>query len=414
MNSPAVNHSCDQVQQPLLAMDKVLKLLLSKAKTPNQTYNVLLDDSLNRVLAQDIFSTINVPEFDNSAVDGYAIALWPNQINTPEVLNFKITDRIPAGILGKALAPGCTARIFTGAPIPSGANCVVMQEACEVSVDNNNIQTWQPLALNENIRPMGNDILIGDVILPMGTQLKPQDITLAASIGTSELSVFKKITVGVFFTGDELVEPGNDLMNAQIFNSNRYALIAMLKTLNCKVVDLGNIQDNLNATCEALTSLATNCDLIITTGGVSVGEKDYIKPALEKLSKLSLWRINMKPGKPLAFGNIGKTAFIGLPGNPVSAMVTFLLFARPFIKKIQGINHHTNQPSLVKCDFDWHRAIPRREFIRVQLDTSASPALASPYTKQGSDILSSLVCLKYQKTPPLTKVKFSIIIHSTS
>jgi|JYMV01.1.fsa_nt_gi molybdopterin molybdotransferase len=391
MNNQEVDCGCDQVQQPLLAMDEALDFLLNAVVVNTNTHTVSLDNSLYQVLAQDVCSTINVPDFDNSAMDGYAINLKEDQVNISGGVNFEVTDRIPAGSIGNTLAPGCAARIFTGAPIPKGANTVIMQEECEVSEDGKSIETWRPLSINENIRPMGNDIQTGDVILRAGMQLKPQDVALAASVGVAELEVFKKLKVGVFFTGDELVEPGNALNMGEIFNSNRYALVALLKQLNCEVINLGNIKDNLDSTCKALETLASDCDLIMTTGGVSVGEEDHVKPAVEKLGKLSLWRIKMKPGKPLAFGNVGKAAFIGLPGNPVSAMVTFFLFARPFIKKMQGVSHYKNQTTQVQCDFDWRRPRPRREFVRVKLDHSTIPASANLYPKQGSDVLSSVV-----------------------
>jgi molybdopterin molybdotransferase len=391
MNNQEVDCGCDQVQQPLLAMDEALDFLLNAVVVNTNTHTVSLDNSLYQVLAQDVCSTINVPDFDNSAMDGYAINLKEDQVNTSGGVNFEVTDRIPAGSIGNTLTPGCAARIFTGAPIPKGANTVIMQEECEVSEDGKSIETWRPLSINENIRPMGNDIQTGDVILRAGMQLKPQDVALAASVGVAELEVFKKLKVGVFFTGDELVEPGNALNMGEIFNSNRYALVALLKQLNCEVINLGNIKDNLDSTCKALETLASDCDLIMTTGGVSVGEEDHVKPAVEKLGKLSLWRIKMKPGKPLAFGNVGKAAFIGLPGNPVSAMVTFFLFARPFIKKMQGVSHYKNQTTQVQCNFDWRRPRPRREFVRVKLDHSTIPASANLYPKQGSDVLSSVV-----------------------
>ena len=391
MKNQEVDCGCDQVQQPLLAMDEALDFLLNAVVINTNTHLVSLDNSLYQVLAQDVCSTINVPDFDNSAMDGYAINLKEDQVNISGGVNFEVTDRIPAGSIGNTLAPGCAARIFTGAPIPKGANTVIMQEECEVSEDGKSIETWRPLSINENIRPMGNDIQTGDVILRAGMQLKPQDVALAASVGVAELEVFKKLKVGVFFTGDELVEPGNALNMGEIFNSNRYALGALLRQLNCEVVNLGNIKDNLDSTCKALETLASDCDLIMTTGGVSVGEEDHVKPAVEKLGKLSLWRIKMKPGKPLAFGNVGKAAFIGLPGNPVSAMVTFFLFARPFIKKMQGVSHYKNQTTQVQCDFDWRRPRPRREFVRVKLDHSTIPASANLYPKQGSDVLSSVV-----------------------
>jgi molybdopterin molybdotransferase len=391
MNNQEVDCGCDQVQQPLLAMDEALDFLLNAVVINTNTQLVSLDNSLYQVLAQDVCSTINVPDFDNSAMDGYAINLKEDQVNTPGGVSLEVTDRIPAGSIGNTLAPGCSARIFTGAPIPQGANTVIMQEECEASEDGNRIEIWRPLSLDENIRPMGNDIQANDVILRAGLQLKPQDVALAASVGVAELEVFNKLKVGVFFTGDELVEPGNTLNKGEIYNSNRYALVALLKQLNCEVINLGNIKDDLDSTCKALEILASDCDLIMTTGGVSVGEEDHVKPAVEKLGKLSLWRIKMKPGKPLAFGHVGKAAFIGLPGNPVSAMVTFFLFARPFIKKMQGVSNHKNQTTQVQTNFDWRRPRPRREFVRVKLDHSTIPASANLYPKQGSDVLSSIV-----------------------
>ncbi|CAC9598905.1 Molybdopterin molybdenumtransferase (EC 2.10.1.1) [uncultured Gammaproteobacteria bacterium] len=391
MNKQKIDSTCDQGLQPLLTMSEALEFLLNASILNTNTCSVSLDDALRKILADDIYANINVPEFDNSAMDGYAIALKPEQISTPGILNFKITDRIQAGGTGSTLAPGCAARIFTGAPIPQGANTVIMQEVCEVSKDGCSIETWQPLSLNENIRPLGNDISSGDVILKKGRQLKAQDIALTASIGVKELRVFKQLKVGLFFTGDELIEPGETLKNGEIFNSNRYALVALLTQLNCNIVNLGNIKDDFNATLNALDTLADDCDLIITTGGVSVGEEDHVKPAVEKLGKLSLWRIKVKPGKPLAFGHIGKSAFIGLPGNPVSAMVTFFLFAQPFIKKMQGMSNYKNQPIQVQTNFDWLKPKPRREFVRVRLDHTTMPASASLYPKQGSDVLSSIV-----------------------
>ena len=324
-------------QQPLLTTDEALNFMLERAKVNVDIVAASLDGCLNQVLASDIYANINVPGFDNSAMDGYAIALKPEQINTSTKLNFKITDRIPAGTIGNTLAPGCAAQIFTGAPIPQGANTVVMQERCKLSADGKSIETYHPLSTQENINPMGNDIKKNAVILSAGKQLQPEDIAIAASVGVAQLPLFKKIKVGVFFTGDELLEPDSVLSEGKIFNSNRYALVALLHKLGCEVINLGNVKDDLKTTCQALETLKTDCDLIMTTGGVSVGEEDYVKPAVEKLGNLSLWRIKMKPGKPLAFGNVGKAAFIGLPGNPVSVMVTFFIFAQPFIKKMQGI-----------------------------------------------------------------------------
>jgi molybdopterin molybdotransferase len=392
MNSQQVDCGGDETpQQPLISTDKALEILIDSANIIDGTVFVGLEEALNSVLASDIQSNINVPSFDNSAMDGYAINLDDNLVNISGESSFIITDRISAGTTGKTLLPGCAARIFTGAPIPRGANTVIMQEECELIDGDTKIKIYRPLTLNENIRPCGNDIQIGDVILRSRIKLKPQDIALVASVGVNEIEIINTVKVGVFFTGDELVEPGNTLKDGQIYNSNRYSIVALLNNLGCNVVNLGNVEDTLESTCEALKKLMHDCDIIMTTGGVSVGEEDHIKAAVQRLGKLTLWRIKMKPGKPLAFGKVGNAAFIGLPGNPVSATVTFLLFARPFIKKMQGLSDYLNQTVKVESNFNWKRSKPRREFVRVRIDNSSIPAKANMYPKQGSDVLSSIV-----------------------
>jgi len=390
MNSQSTNSSSAMFNDSLMSADDALSFLIDSASVTAKTEAVSLDDSLGRILASDIHSTINVPGFDNSAMDGYTIALNDSQV-AQENLNFKVVDRIAAGSTGKDLNSGSAARIFTGAPIPKGANTVVMQEECKLSEDKSQITVARAINLNENIRPTGNDILKGNVILSSGNQIKPQDISLAASVGVGELVVFKKIKVGVFFTGDELVEPGNPLSPGKIYNSNRYALVALLKQVGCDVVNLGNIEDKLDATCDALEALESQCDLIMTTGGVSVGEEDHVKPAVEKLGELNLWKIRMKPGKPLAYGKVKQTPFIGLPGNPVSSFVTFCIFSLPFIKKMQGNSNYESKILKVKTNFDCKRAKPRREYARVRIDHSTETPLANLFPKQGSDVMSSVV-----------------------
>ena len=390
MNSQSTNSSSAMFNDSLMSADDALSFLIDSASVTAKTEAVSLDDSLGRILASDIHSTINVPGFDNSAMDGYTIALNDSQV-AQENLSFKVVDRIAAGSTGKDLNSGSAARIFTGAPIPKGANTVVMQEECKLSEDKSQITVARAINLNENIRPTGNDILKGNVILSSGKQIKPQDISLAASVGVGELVVFKKIKVGVFFTGDELVEPGNPLSPGKIYNSNRYALVALLKQVGCDVVNLGNIEDKLDATCDALEALESQCDLIMTTGGVSVGEEDHVKPAVEKLGELNLWKIRMKPGKPLAYGKVKQTPFIGLPGNPVSSFVTFCIFSLPFIKKMQGNSNYESKILKVKTNFDCKRAKPRREYARVRIDHSTETPLANLFPKQGSDVMSSVV-----------------------
>ncbi|MDB9950914.1 molybdopterin molybdotransferase MoeA [Candidatus Thioglobus sp.] len=390
MNSQSTNLSSAMFSDSLMSADDALSFLIDSASVTAMTEAVSLDDSLGRILASDIHSTINVPGFDNSAMDGYTIALNDTQV-AQENLSFDVVDRIAAGSTGNDLKIGNAARIFTGAPIPNGANTVVMQEECTLSEDKSQITVKRAINLNENIRPTGNDILKDNVILSSGRQIKPQDISLAASVGVGELVVFKKIKVGVFFTGDELVEPGNPLTPGKIYNSNRYALVALLKQVGCDVINLGNIEDKLDATCEALEALESQCDLIMTTGGVSVGEEDHVKPAVEKLGELNLWKIRMKPGKPLAYGKVKQTPFIGLPGNPVSSFVTFCIFSLPFIKKMQGNSNYESKILKVKTNFDCKRAKPRREYARVRIDHSTETPLANLFPKQGSDVMSSVV-----------------------
>ena len=390
MNSQSTNSSSAMFSDSLMSADDALSFLIDSACVTAMTEAVSLDDSLGRILANDIHSTINVPGFDNSAMDGYTIALNDTQV-AQENLSFDVVDRITAGSTGNDLKIGNAARIFTGAPIPNGANTVVMQEECTLSEDKSQITVKRAINLNENIRPTGNDILKDNVILSSGRQIKPQDISLAASVGVGELVVFKKIKVGVFFTGDELVEPGNPLTPGKIYNSNRYALVALLKQVGCDVINLGNIEDKLDATCEALEALESQCDLIMTTGGVSVGEEDHVKPAVEKLGELNLWKIRMKPGKPLAYGKVKQTPFIGLPGNPVSSFVTFCIFSLPFIKKMQGNSNYESKILKVKTNFDCKRAKPRREYARVRIDYSTEIPLANLFPKQGSDVMSSVV-----------------------
>ena len=390
MNNQAVNCDSPVFNQSLMSVDEALEFLLDASVTTEKKESVSLDNSLSRILAFDIHSTINVPGFDNSAMDGYAIALSDNQL-LQNNLSFDIVDRIPAGSTGNELNKGCAARIFTGAPIPKGANTVIMQEECEVSEDGVQITIARAIKLNENIRPTGNDIVEGDVILSSGKQIQPQDISLASSVGVGELIVYKKIKVGVFFTGDELVEPGTPLSSGKIYNSNRYALVALLRQVGCEVINLGNIKDKFSATCEALETLESQCDLIMTTGGVSVGEEDHVKEAVESLGEINLWKIRMKPGKPLAYGKVKQTPFIGLPGNPVSSFVTFCIFSLPFIKKMQGNNNYQSKIIKVKANFECKRAKPRREYARARIDHSENTPVANLYPKQGSDVMSSIV-----------------------
>lgn len=361
-------NDCCPPHRGLLDMDQALDLLLSHARPLTQTESVDLLAGLGRVLAQPSISPIVVPPWDNSAMDGYAIRtvdLGPDGARLP------VTQRIPAGARGEPLAPGSAARIFTGAPVPAGADAVVVQEVCTSGEDATGAWVQIPggIAQGAHIRRAGEDIAAGTEVIPAGTRLGPQHLGLAASVGAATLCVYRRLRVAIFSTGDELANPGEPLGPGQIYNSNRYTLSALAMALGCEVVDLGIIPDTLDATIAALSQAAAGADLILASGGVSVGEEDHVKPAVERLGTLELWRIAMRPGKPVAFGHVAGTPFIGSPGNPVALFVTACLFARPFILLQQGVTGPVRpQPLMARAGFDWPNPDKRREFHRARLE----------------------------------------------
>ncbi|MEE9309383.1 MAG: gephyrin-like molybdotransferase Glp [Cocleimonas sp.] len=384
---------CD-TNQTLMPIDLALQHLLDKSQPITSTETLPLSEVCGRILAENIKSAINVPPADNSSMDGYAIN--SADFSSGDAVALPISQRIPAGTVGTALKPRTVARIFTGAPIPAGADAVVMQEVCVVSGDGDNktVRITGPIPPNNNIRKAGEDINVGDTLLKAGKKLRPQDVGLAASVGTPTVSVFKRLRVGIFFTGDELREAGETLEEGQIYNSNRYTLRGLLEDLNCDVVDLGTVKDTLNATKSALQKAAKNTDLVMTSGGVSVGEEDYVRIALEEIGKLDLWRIRIKPGKPLAFGHISGTGdiggiddtpFLGMPGNPVSVFITFCIFARPFILKKQGASNTKANSYKVAAAFEWPKAGTRDEYIRVNHEKG----VLELFPHQGSGVLTS-------------------------
>ncbi len=384
MSGTAID-SCFDNQPTMLSVDEAIASLLEQALPLTDAEKVTVFDASNRVLAEDLESPVNVPGFDNSAMDGYAL-------NTADVAlartdGLVITQRIPAGTLGVKLESKTCARIFTGAPLPEGANTVAIQEVCRI--ENNRLFIDQDMSTGENIRPRGNDISAGACILKAGTLIGPAHTGLIASVGFADVPVYRKLKVAMFSSGDEIVEPGQPLQPGQIYNSNRPLMGALLQKTGCEVIDLGTVPDTFDATRKTLLMAAGQADLVMSSGGVSVGEEDHIKTALESVGELNLWRIRMKPGKPLAFGRIGDVPFIGLPGNPVSAFVTFILFARPFILKQQGRTENNPHSFPVRAGFDY-QSKKRQEYIRVQLSGDAMQALvAECYPKQGSDVLSS-------------------------
>ncbi|TCV86736.1 molybdopterin molybdotransferase MoeA [Sulfurirhabdus autotrophica] len=372
----------------MLSMDEALSYLLAQARPVTEIEHLETRATLGRVLAQAQISSLHVPPLDNSAMDGYAIACTDLVMDGGKSL--PISQRIPAGTVGETLKAGTAARIFTGAPIPLGADAVVMQEECTAEGDTVTINV-KPVA-GQNIRRAGEDIATGAEILAPGTRIRPQEMGLAASVGIAKLPVFRKLRVAMFFTGDEIVMPGESLAPGQIYNSNRFSLTGLLQALGCEVTDLGIVPDNLEATVEVLQQASQNADLVVTSGGVSVGEEDYVKAAVERLGKLEMWRIAMKPGKPLAYGNVNKASFIGLPGNPVSALVTFCLFVRPFILSCQGVKNVMPRSCMVRADFEWPKPDRRREFLRAQLSQAEDgETTATIYPHQGSGVLTSTV-----------------------
>jgi molybdopterin molybdotransferase len=372
-------------KSPLLSLDEALARLVEGAARHRitQAESVGSFDALGRVLAADVRSLLDVPPADNTSMDGYAMRA-ADVVDVGTVL--PVSQRIPAGVVGEPLQPGTAARIFTGAQVPPGADAVVMQEQCEAldgAVRVNAVP--QP---GQWVRRRGEDVKHGDTVLAAGTRLTPQALGLAASVGAATLTVWRRPRVAVFSTGDELVMPGEPLKPGAIYNSNRFTLRGLLRAAGCEVVDLGIVPDRLDATRDALRRAAAGNDLILTSGGVSVGEEDHLRPAVLAEGTLDLWQIAMKPGKPLAFGHVGQAMFMGLPGNPVSSFVTFVLLVRPFVQRLQGMIDVAPRALALRADFDWPRPDRRREFLRARINAQGGLDL---FPNQSSGVLTSTV-----------------------
>ncbi|NBQ78532.1 MAG: molybdopterin molybdenumtransferase MoeA [Betaproteobacteria bacterium] len=370
----------------MLTLSEALSQLLVLAEPVQALEEIDTIAADGRVLACDQISSINVPPMDNTQMDGYAIdseALQGAQ-------GFEVSQRIPAGHLAQRLKKGTVARVFTGAFIPEGADAVVMQE--QVRIEGDKVFLLHQPRAGEWIRRAGEDIRVGARILAQGDRLTPQALGLAASVGLAKLPVYRRVRVACFFTGDELTMPGEVLKPGSIYNSNRFVLVNLLRRLGCEVEDLGIIADKLDQTRAALRQAADRCDLIVSSGGMSVGEEDHVKPAVEAEGVLRAWQIAIKPGKPLAWGRIQRPMreahFIGLPGNPVSSFVTFLLFVQPFILKLQGRRDWSMRPLLMRADFDWLKPDKRREFLRVRLNAEGG---LERFPNQSSGVLTSTV-----------------------
>lgn len=386
----------------LMLLEDALAALLATVQALPEVEELATFDADGRVLAQDLVSSLDVPGHDNTAMDGYAVRVADLKAAAGGPL--PVSQRIPAGHFGPELQPGTVARIFTGAPVPAGADAVVMQEEAEVTgeVDGQPLVRFKTLPeAGQWIRRQGEDVRRGEVVLTKGTKLGPAELGLAASMGFAHLGVARRVRVALFSTGDELVMPGDvppeQMKSGAIYNSNRFFLRALLQRLGCEVSDLGIVPDQRDATLAALRSAAQAHDVILTSGGVSVGEEDHIKPAVQQLGGLDLWQIGMKPGKPFAHGWVarpeggGRCHFVGLPGNPVSSFVTFLLLVRPFLRRLQGVLGAQADglpvPQRMVAHFHLPKGDKRREFLRVRRNADGGLAL---FPNQSSGVLTSV------------------------
>lgn len=366
----------------LMPLSEAQALLMQGVTVTSKSKLVSLDEALGRVLAEDIQSDLNVPPADNSAMDGYCLR-WQDYV---EGQSLPISQRIPAGVVAESLQPGTAARIFTGAELPVNADTVVMQE--DTREDENGVLILEAPEQGQHIRPVGQDIQQGQSILQAGQIIRPQDMGLLASIGVAKVSVYKPLRVAVLSTGDELVEPGQSIQQGQIYNSNRYTLLGLLQRLGMEAVDLGVVPDDLEATRKALQEAAV-CDVIISSGGVSVGEEDYIKTALDELGEVQLWKLAIKPGKPFTYGRVMNTPFLGLPGNPAAVFVTFCILCRPWLLKKQGASQVFPTSFQVRAGFDINKPGKRQEYLRVRLQSQEGESSAELYSNQSSGVLYS-------------------------
>lgn len=365
---------------PLMAVEDALKRLLALAEAApiTSTEVVPLAAAEGRVLAEDLIAGLDLPPWPNSAMDGYALRL-ADLAGEP----LPVSQRIFAGHAPQPLQPGTCARIFTGAPLPEGADCVEMQENTE-SLEDGRVRFLQPLKPDQNVRPQGQETRKGEQVMLAGTRLGPIELGLAATLGHGQLTVVRRVRVAVLSTGDELVEPGLPLGPGQIYNSNRRLLVSWLQRLGCDVVDAGILPDDLALTRQCLGGLG-DVDLILSTGGVSVGEADFLGAALREAGELALWKLAIKPGKPLTFGHYQGVPVIGLPGNPASTLVTFGLLTRPYLLRRQGVTDVTPLRFDMPAGFDWPKAGTRREYLRARIEQGQ----VRIYKNQSSGVLRS-------------------------
>ena len=384
-----LSDDCFAFGGPLLSVDEAVGIIAAKVTAVQETEAVSLVAADGRILARDVAAPLPLPPFTNSAVDGYAV--HAGDLPREKEKAFPVKGRVQAGAAAQAAKPGEAVRIFTGAPMPEGTDTVFMQE--DVSLDaKGHVVLPAGLKAGANVRPAGEDIPLGHVALKAGQRLRPQDIALAAAFGLTELDVVRRIRVAVFSTGDELASPGTPRAAAQLFDSNRFMLIAMLRRLGCEVSDLGILRDERDPLATALKRVAGEHDLLLTTGGVSTGEEDHVKAGVESVGRLVLWRMAIKPGRPVAMGIIGGTPFIGLPGNPVASFVTFVHVVRPIVLALSGAAAAPIVAMPVRSAFAYKKKGGRREYVRVTLRRAADGALeAVKFPREGAGLLSSLV-----------------------
>jgi molybdopterin molybdotransferase len=385
-----LSDDCFAFGGPMMSVDEAVAIIAARVTAVQETETVDLRHADGRVLAASISAPLPLPPFTNSAVDGYAVR--SGDLPLTEERAFPVTGRVQAGASAQApVKPGHAMRIFTGAPMPEGADTVFMQE--DVRIDEaGRVVLPTGLKPGANVRPAGEDIVAGTQALPAGLRLRPQDTALAAAFGLTQIEVRRRLRVAVFSTGNELVSPGAPRAAAQLFDSNRFMLMAMLARLGCEVSDLGILGDDRLSLARALKTVAGAHDLILTTGGVSTGEEDHVKAGIESVGTLVLWRMAIKPGRPVAMGIIDGTPLIGLPGNPVASFVTFVHVVRPTVLALAGALREDLVPMPVRAAFTYKKKIARREYIRVNLRKGADGLLeAVKFPREGAGLLSSLV-----------------------
>lgn len=385
-----LSDDCFAFGGPMLLVDEAVGIIAARVAPVQEVETVSLNEADGRILASEIFASLPLPPFTNSAVDGYAVRGSDIPHQTEQA--FPVAGRVQAGTsASEAIKPGHAVRIFTGAPMPDGADTVFMQEDVRIDGDGR-VVLPAGLKSGANVRPAGEDVPVGHTALAAGQRLRPQDVALAAAFGLTAVNVRRRIRVAVFSTGNELVSPGAARADAQLFDSNRFMLGAMLTRLGCVVSDLGILRDDRASLADGLKKVAGSHDLILTTGGVSTGEEDHVKAAVESVGTLVLWRMAIKPGRPVAMGVIGGTPFIGLPGNPVASFVTFVHVVRPTVLALAGAAQQALVPMPVRAAFTYKKKIARREYVRVNLRKSDDGTLeAVKFPREGAGLLSSLV-----------------------